>query len=102
VKNILWHIDPLLGNGREANNEATAIAMQQLCKYVTVLEQLLSSGLRATVAILFEAVSSMGSLRGYITRPTELSLGSLVTKGRIFHNMLYVRNIHLTKGQAYS
>jgi hypothetical protein len=44
----LWHIDPLVGNDRETNNETTAIAMQQLRKYATVLETLQDSGPRAT------------------------------------------------------
>jgi hypothetical protein len=56
----LWHIDPLLGNDRETN-ETTATAMQQLCKYATVLELLLGSGTRATVEVLLEAVFSMWS-----------------------------------------
>jgi hypothetical protein len=43
---ILWHIDPLLGNDRETNNETMVIAMQQLRKYATVLEPLLGSGPR--------------------------------------------------------
>jgi hypothetical protein len=53
---ILWHIDPLLGNERETNNETTAIAMQQLRKCPTVLEHLLSSGPSATMVIMLEAV----------------------------------------------
>jgi hypothetical protein len=61
----------LLGNDRETN-ETTAIAKQQLRKYATVLNPLLASGLSATVEILLEAVFSMGPLRGYITRLTEL------------------------------
>jgi hypothetical protein len=31
-------MDSLLGNARETNNETTAIAVQQLCKYAAVLE----------------------------------------------------------------
>jgi hypothetical protein len=57
--NILWHIDPLLGNDGEANNETMVITMQQLRKYATVLEPLLGSGPRATMEVLLEAVFSM-------------------------------------------
>jgi hypothetical protein len=46
---ILCHIDPLLGNDRETNNETTAIDTQQLRKYATVLEPLPGSGPRATM-----------------------------------------------------
>jgi hypothetical protein len=46
---LLWHTDTLLGNDHETNNETTAIAMQQLRKYATVLEPLLGSGQRATM-----------------------------------------------------
>jgi hypothetical protein len=28
-RKILWHIDPLLGNDRETNNETTAVARQR-------------------------------------------------------------------------
>jgi hypothetical protein len=52
---ILWHMGPLLGNGREINNETITIAMQQLRKYATALKQLLSSGPRATMEVLLEA-----------------------------------------------
>jgi hypothetical protein len=69
---ILRHIDPLLGNDRKINNETTAIARQQLCKYATVLEPLLGSGLRITMEALLEAVFSMGQLQGYIIQPTKL------------------------------
>jgi hypothetical protein len=41
----------LLSNDRESN-ETTAIARQELRKYVTVLEPLLGSGPRATVEVL--------------------------------------------------
>jgi hypothetical protein len=61
----LWHIDQLLGNDRETNNETTTTAMLQLHEYATVP--------RATVEVLLEAVFLCGSLQGYITRPTELS-----------------------------
>jgi hypothetical protein len=57
----MWHIDPLLGNNCETNNE-TAIAIQQLLKYSTVLELLLGSGLHAAVEILLEVVFSIGPL----------------------------------------
>jgi hypothetical protein len=60
-------MDPLLGNGRKTDNEATAIARQQLCKYATLLELLLGSGLPATVEVLLEVVFSMGPLWGCIT-----------------------------------
>jgi hypothetical protein len=69
---FLWHIDPLLGNDLETN-ETTAIAVQQLHKYATVLEPLRASGLRATMEILLEAMFSTGPLQGYITRQTKLS-----------------------------
>jgi hypothetical protein len=55
----IMHINSLLGNDRETNNETTAIAMQQLRKYATVLETLLSSSPRATLGVLLEAVCSM-------------------------------------------
>jgi hypothetical protein len=45
----LWHIEKLLGNDRETNDETAAIAGQQLRKYATVLEQLLGSGPRANI-----------------------------------------------------
>jgi hypothetical protein len=68
----LWPIDPLLGNDRETN-DTTTIVRQQLRKYVTVLEPLLNSGLRATMVILLKRCFLCGPLLGYITRPTELS-----------------------------
>jgi hypothetical protein len=58
VTKTLRHIDLLLGNDHETN-ETTAIAMQQLCKYITVFEPLLGSGLRPTMQILLEAMFSM-------------------------------------------
>jgi hypothetical protein len=61
------------GNNRETNSETTAIAREQLCNYATVLELLLGSGPRATMEILLETVFSMCPLRGYNSRPTELS-----------------------------
>jgi hypothetical protein len=64
--NILWHIDPLLGNSRETNNKTKAIARQQFRKYAAVLESLLDSNPQTTVEILFEAVS-VSLLQGYIT-----------------------------------
>jgi hypothetical protein len=63
----MWHIDALLGNDRETNNETTAIARQQLCKYATILEPLLGGGPGAAVEVLLEAVFSMRPLRGYVT-----------------------------------
>jgi hypothetical protein len=34
--NILWHIDPFLGNDHETNNKTTAIARQEiLTNYLT-------------------------------------------------------------------
>jgi hypothetical protein len=68
-RRILWHIDPLLDNDRETNNEATTITRQQLHKYATVLEPLLESGPLPKLKILLEAVLSMWSF----DRPTELS-----------------------------
>jgi hypothetical protein len=53
---LLWYIDSLLG---ETNNETTAIAMQQLRKYATVLETLLGSGPRTAMELLLKAVFSM-------------------------------------------
>jgi hypothetical protein len=53
---ILWHINPLLGNDRETNNETTATAMQQLCKWAKVLEPLQGSGPIATMVVTLEAV----------------------------------------------
>jgi hypothetical protein len=50
---------PLLDNDHETNNKTTAIVMQQLCKYPTVLEPLLGSGPRATMKVLLEAVLPM-------------------------------------------
>jgi hypothetical protein len=69
---ILWHVDLLLGKDRETKNETTDTARRQLLKCATVLEPLLGSGQRSTMEVLLEAVFSMGPLRGYITRPTEL------------------------------
>jgi hypothetical protein len=73
---IWWHIDPLLGNDRETMNETTAIDMQQLRKYEKVLKSLVGSGPSATMEVLLEAVFCMCPLRGYITRPLELSVVS--------------------------
>jgi hypothetical protein len=58
---IMWHIDPLLCNDRETNNETTAIAIQELRRYATVLQPLLCSGSPATMEVLLEAVFSMWS-----------------------------------------
>jgi hypothetical protein len=74
----LWHIDLLLGNDLETNNETTAIAKQQLRKYATVLEPLLGSGPHASMEVLLQAVFLCGPLRGYITRPTEFNSVSAV------------------------
>jgi hypothetical protein len=57
----MWHIEPLLGNDRETNNETTTIAVQQLRKYAAVLEPLLLRGPRAIMKLLLEAVFSMWS-----------------------------------------
>jgi hypothetical protein len=69
---ILWHINPLLGNDSETNNDTTTIAKQQLRKYSKLVEPLLGSGPRATIEILLEAVFSLSQLQVYIIRPTEL------------------------------
>jgi 7,8-dihydro-6-hydroxymethylpterin-pyrophosphokinase len=58
----LRYIDLLLCNDHKTNNETTAIAMQQLHKYASVLDPLIGSGLCATMDILLEAVVSMGLL----------------------------------------
>jgi hypothetical protein len=71
-KHILWHRDKLLGNDRETNNKTMVIARQQLRKWAIILQPLLGSGSRATTEVALEAVFSIGPLRGYITRPTEL------------------------------
>jgi hypothetical protein len=55
------HIDALLGNCRETDNETMAIAMRQLRKYATLLEPLLGSGPRTTLEVLSEAVFSVWS-----------------------------------------
>jgi hypothetical protein len=68
----MWHVDRLLGNDRQTNNETMTIAMQHICKYTTVLEPLLGSGLCTTMSVLLEAVFSTGPLQGYITQPTKL------------------------------
>jgi hypothetical protein len=62
TRRILWYIrvDLWLVNGRETN-EITAIAMQQLRIYATVLQLLLGSGLRATMEVLLQAVISLWS-----------------------------------------
>jgi hypothetical protein len=52
----LWHIDPLLGNDHETNNETTVNAGQQLRKYAAVMETLLGRGPFATMEVLLEAV----------------------------------------------
>jgi hypothetical protein len=59
---VLWHINPLLGNDREAK-ETRAITRQQLRKYATVLEPLLGSGPRAAMEVQLEAVFSAPRLR---------------------------------------
>jgi hypothetical protein len=48
----------LLGNESETNNKTTATAKQQLRKYTTILKPLLGSGLRVTMEILLEEVST--------------------------------------------
>jgi hypothetical protein len=55
-------MDLFLCNDRETNNETTAIAMQELHKYASILDPLLGSGLCATMDVLLEAVVSMGLL----------------------------------------
>jgi hypothetical protein len=57
---ILWHIhvDPFLSNDRETNNMTTAVAMQQVRKYATVLEPLLGDGPHAKMETLLEGVFS--------------------------------------------
>jgi hypothetical protein len=46
----------LIGNDRETDNETTAIAMQQLRKYATLLESLLGSGPRNSGSALGSGV----------------------------------------------
>jgi hypothetical protein len=58
---VLWHTDQFLGNDREINNETTATARQQVCKYATILEPLLGSDPRATIKLLLEAMFSVWS-----------------------------------------
>jgi hypothetical protein len=60
---MLWHIEPMLGNDRETNNEITAITRQQLRKYATILKPLLGSCPRAIMEILLEASFSMNPHR---------------------------------------
>jgi hypothetical protein len=55
----MWHIDTLIDNNRETNNDTKAIAMQQLRKYATVLEPLLRSDPRSTLELLLETVFSL-------------------------------------------
>jgi hypothetical protein len=74
------HIDPLLGNDRETNNETTAISMQQFRKYTTVLEPLLGSGPRATTEKLLEAVFSLSS---------SLRLYHSTDHSELVHDLLY-------------
>jgi hypothetical protein len=57
----LWHMDQLLGNDCETNNETTFIARQQLRKYARVFKPLLDSGPRSTMEVLLEAIFSMWS-----------------------------------------
>jgi hypothetical protein len=64
---ILWHIEPLLGDDHESDNKTMATARQQICKYITLLEPLIGSGLGATMEVLFKAVFPIGLLQGYIT-----------------------------------
>jgi hypothetical protein len=61
MQNIVWHIDPLLRNYLETNNETMVIVMQELRKYATVLKSLLGRGPLATMVVLLEAVFSMWS-----------------------------------------
>jgi hypothetical protein len=58
-ENTLSHVDPLLGNDCETNNETMAITRQHIRKYATILEKFLGSGPRATMEVLLEAVFSM-------------------------------------------
>jgi hypothetical protein len=62
----------LLDNDHKTYNETTAIFMQQLRKYATVLEPLQDSGPRATMEVLLVAVFSVDPLQGYITRPIKI------------------------------
>jgi hypothetical protein len=45
------------------------------------------------------------SVKGEIFKPSNIQVGDVTrfcpAKGRIFINMLYVRNVHLTKSQVY-
>jgi hypothetical protein len=59
MKNILLHIDPLLGNDHETN-ETTPIDMQEIRKHAIVLDLLLGSDPCAIIEILLEAVFSTG------------------------------------------
>jgi hypothetical protein len=69
---VLWHIDPLLGNDREANNATTtAIARQQLLKYAAVLKPLLGSNPPSKMEVRLEPAISTDPLRDHITRPSE-------------------------------
>jgi hypothetical protein len=54
----VWHIDPLLGNNRKTRRWPL---LGNSFLNVTVLEPLMSSGLRTTIEVLLEAVSSMWS-----------------------------------------
>lgn len=49
----MWHIELSLGNKLKAK-EKTTIAREQIRKYATVLEPLLSSGLPLTMEVLLE------------------------------------------------
>jgi hypothetical protein len=78
---VLWHIEALLGNDHETNNETSGIAKQQFCKYATVLEPLLGSDPITKMEVLLKAVFSMDPFRGSITRP--LSSVSTVQCGEV-------------------
>jgi hypothetical protein len=62
--------------------KTAVIDMQQIRKYLRVLEPLLGSGSRATLEVLLEAVFSRDPRRGYVTQPTELVQWSADRSGR--------------------
>jgi hypothetical protein len=62
----MWHIDPLLGNGSKTV-KTMVLARQQLCKYATVLEPLLSRDPRNNG-------SSVGNDVLHVVRSEDLSI----------------------------
>jgi hypothetical protein len=62
--------------------------MQHLRKFSTLLESLPGSGPRTTMEVLLEPMFSNDPLRGYLTRPIELSLISAVQRSELLGELV--------------